>query len=192
MNVFIVVVNVVLVAATLVVIWYARATVKEGHKATDAARETVDKSAEIVSGIADLLKVAEATAAASAEAAASAGQTVAAAQDLVVAARETIEVARAAHVADERDRKVRQLRDVGALAETLFWKAAHESGYQSRTGGWRVMEHNYLQQALVGLEGELPKCVELTQANLAESAMGIASQARYEVEQALKKLSGPA
>ena len=57
-----------------------------------------------------------------------------------MATRTTINIARAAHEADEHDRKVRQLRDIGQLAEALFWKAAEESGWQSRTGGWRVVE----------------------------------------------------
>jgi hypothetical protein len=113
-----------------------------------------------------------------------------AAQDLVAAARETVEVGRAAHEADERDRKARQLRDIGQLAEALFWKAAEESDWQARTGGWRVVEHNYLQQALVGLDDELPKSVALTQANLAQTAMSAAAAARTEVTQALKRLAG--
>jgi hypothetical protein len=47
-----------------------------------------------------------------------------------------------------------------------------------------------LQQALVGLDDDLPKCVALTQANLAETALGMA-EARIEITQALHQLSAP-
>lgn len=41
MTVFNVVINVALVVTTLVVIWYAKETVKESRKATKAAQDTV-------------------------------------------------------------------------------------------------------------------------------------------------------
>jgi pyruvate/2-oxoglutarate dehydrogenase complex dihydrolipoamide acyltransferase (E2) component len=182
MDVFGFVVNVVLVGLTALVILFARQTVTESRKATKAAQDTV-------TAVGDLLAVARSTAAASEAAATAARQTVAAAQELVTATGQMIQVARAARAADERDRQVRQVRGIGRLAEELFWKAAAETDWQGRTAGWRVMEHNYLQQALVGLEDTLPNCVMLTQANLAASAMGTASQARYEVTQAIKQLT---
>lgn len=185
----------VLVVLTGAVTWFAWRTVQESRKATTAMRQTVTESnkaaeaaRETVAALKELLTVARDTAISSAESVKAAQNTVAVSQELVTAARETINVARAAHVADERDRKMRQLRDIGQLAEALFWKAADESGWSARTTGWRVVEHNYLTQALVGLTDELPKCVELTQANFAENALGMAASARREVEQALQQL----
>jgi hypothetical protein len=46
---------------------------------------------------------------------------------LLEAARQTIEVADAARAADEHDRKVRQLRDIGQVAETIFWKTVRDT-----------------------------------------------------------------
>jgi hypothetical protein len=185
----------VLVVLTAVVTWFARQTVQESRKATAAIKETVSESTrgaeaarETVAALQELLTVARDTAVSSAESVKAAQQTVTAAYELVMAARTTVDVGRAAHEADEHDRKVRQLRDIGQLAEALFWKAARDSGWESRTGGWRVVEHNYLDQALVGLADELPRCAALTQANLAENALGMAAEARIEITQALQKL----
>jgi hypothetical protein len=185
----------VLVVLTAVVTWFARQTVQESRKATTAIRETVTESIrgaeaakETVTAVKDLLAVARDTAMSSARAVEAAQQTVDAARELVITARATVDVGRAAHAADERDRRVRQLRDIGQLAEALFWKAARDSDWESPTGGWRVVEHNYLEQALVGLNDELPRCVALAQANLAETAMGMAAAARTEVSQALQQL----
>jgi hypothetical protein len=185
----------VLVVLTGAVTWLAWRTVDESRKATRAIRQTVTESTkaveatkETVAALKELLTIARDTAVSSAEAVDAAQKTVAVSQELVVAARATVDIGQAAHAADERDRKVRQLRDIGQLAEALFWKAADETGWQPLGGGWRVVEHNYLSQALVGMADELPKCVELTQANLAASAMGIAAAAREEVAQTLQKL----
>ncbi len=104
------------------------------------------------------------------------------------AAERTVQTAQAAHEADEYDRKVHQLRDIGQIAEALFWKAAEDAEWQSQSGGWRVIEQNYLEQALVGVTDELPKCVELTRMHLPEQALGAAAAARIEVTQALRKL----
>jgi hypothetical protein len=186
----------VLVLMTGVVTWFGWQTVKESRKATTAIKETVKESnkaaeaaRETVATVRELLTVARDTAESSAKSLAAADRTVAAAKELVAAARETIEVAERARAADERDRKVRQLRDVGQLAETLFWKAVRDSDPKPTLHGWRQIEHNYLDQALVGMHDELPKCVELTQANQPAHAMGAARDAREEVIQALKKLN---
>lgn len=89
----------------------------------------------------------------------------AASEELLTAARETIEVAQAARASDEHDRKVRQLRDIGHLAESLFWQAVRDAEVKPRLYGWRMIEHNYLEQALVGMAEALPKSVALTQTN---------------------------
>jgi hypothetical protein len=59
MAVFNVVINVVLVAATLAVIWFASLAVRESRKATSAAEKTVTKAGEIVDAVRDLLAAAE-------------------------------------------------------------------------------------------------------------------------------------
>ena len=107
------VVNFVLVALTLAVIWFAWQTVRENRKATKAARDAVG-SLRCVIG--DLLEVSQ-------RMATSAAIGAAAAEATVEAASKTIEIARDAHEAAERDRLVWQLRDVGQLVERIFWVA---------------------------------------------------------------------
>ena len=186
----------VLVVMTGIVTWFGWQTVREGRKATAAAKEAVKESnraaeaaRETVAAVRELLNVARDTASSSAKSLAAADRTVTAANELVAAARETIEVAERARAADERDRKVRQLRDIGQLAETLFWKAVRDSEPKPTLHGWRQIEHNYLEQALVGMRDELPKSAELTQASQPGYAIGVARDAREEVVQALKKLN---
>jgi hypothetical protein len=147
-----------------------------------------------VAAVQNLLTVARETAASSAKSVAAAERTVAVAEKLEASARETIEVARAARAADEYDRKTRQLRDIGLLAESIFWKAVRDAEVKPPRHGWRMIEHNYLEQALIGMADELPKSVALTQANLPDAAIGAARDARIEVVQALQKLKadGPA
>lgn len=186
----------VLVVLTGVVTWFAWQTVRESRKATAAIKETVkesnkaaDAARETVVAVRELLTVAKDTASSAARSLTAADQTVTAANELVVAARVTIEVAERARAADEHDRKVRRLRDIGQIAEALFWKAVRDSEPKPTLHGWRQIEHNYLAQALVGLADELPKCVELTQVSMPGAAIGAARDARNEVEQALQRLS---
>ena len=101
-------------------------------------------------------------------------------------------MAQAARASDEHDRKVRQLRDIGQLAESLFWKAVRDAEKKPTLHGWRMMEHNYLEQALVGMAETLPKTVELTQVNFPDAAIGAARDARVEIVQALEKLKASA
>jgi hypothetical protein len=84
-------------------------TVKENNKSAEAAWETIAAVQELLAVARDTVKPL-----------AAADRTVAAAAELVAAAKETIEVTERAPTADERDRKVRQLRDIGQLAGTLF------------------------------------------------------------------------
>ena len=180
---------------TAVVTWFAWQTVRESRKATAAIKETVAESTkateaaqETVATVQNLLTVARDTAASSEKSVAAAEQIVEAAKELLAAARETIEMAQAARAADEHDRKVRQLRDIGQIAEPLFWKAVRDSEVKPPQHRWRLIDHNYLEQALVGLADELPKCAALTQANFLDTAIGAARDARIEVVQALEKL----
>jgi hypothetical protein len=84
--------------------------------------------------------------------------------------------------------KIYQLRDIGLRAESIFWRASEKLGATQKQVVWRTMDHNYLQQALIGIpEDELPHCRSLTQADPAH-AMGDGSMARTEIECALKEL----
>ncbi len=181
------VVNIALVVATLLVIWYARAAVRESRKATTAAEETVTKSAEIVGAVRDLLTATRDTAASSEVAAEASRQTVETARELITHARETIDVAKAARQADERTRLERQLRDIGELAESAFTKAAAESDARPMAG-WRCVEQQYIAVALVGVGLELPKCHTLAGSSQAGSVMGAAVDAREEIREQLRKL----
>lgn len=178
----------VLVVLTAVVTWFAWQTVSESRKATAAIKETVEESTKATEAVQSLLTVAKDTALWSAKSVAAAEQTVTASEQLLAAAKETIEVARAARASDEHDRKVRQLRDIGLLAESLFWQAVSEAEAPPRLHGWRKLEHNYLEQALVGMADELPKSVALTQTNSADAAIGAARDTREEIVRALKEL----
>lgn len=178
----------VLVVLTAVVTWFASQTVRESRKATAAIKETVAESTRATEAVQSLLSVAKDTASWSSKSVAAAEQTVAASEELLTAARETIEVAQAARASDEHDRKVRQLRDIGQLAESLFWQAVRDAEVKPRLYGWRMIEHNYLEQALVGMAEALPKSVTLTQTNSPDGAIGAARDARDEIVRALKEL----
>lgn len=166
----------------------AKDTALWSAKSVAAAEQTVVASKELLTAVQGLLTVAKDTASWSAKSVAAAEQTVTASEQLLAAARETIEVARAARASDEHDRKVRQLRDIGLLAESLFWQAVGEAEAPPRLHGWRKLEHNYLEQALVGMADKLPKSVALTQTNSADAAIGAARDAREEIVRALKEL----
>jgi hypothetical protein len=158
MDVFGAVVNIVLVAATLAVIWYARETVRESRRATTAAENTVKQAGEIVAAVRELVRV----------------------------TRETVDVARAAREADERARLERQLRDLGELAERAFTKAAAEDGARPMAG-WRCVEQQYIAVALVGVGVELPKCHTLAGSSQAGSVLAAAVDARHEIAEKLRE-----
>ena len=138
----------VLVVLTAVVTWFAWQTVRESRKATAAIKETVVESTKATEAVQSLLSVAKDTASWSAKSVAAAEQTVAASEELLTAARETIEVAQAARASDEHDRKVRQLRDIGQLAESLFWQAVRDAEVKPRLYGWRMMSTTTLSKRL--------------------------------------------
>jgi hypothetical protein len=165
MNVFIIVANAILIALTLAVIVFAKQTVTESRKATRAARDTV-------SALENLLAVALHTAASS-EAAAK-------------AARETVQAATAGRAADERDRKVRRLRQIAELVERIFEKAAAADG-RTRPA-WRCMEQRELPPLLVGVEPPLPKSDHLAGSSQAGSVFAAAFDAREEIAEQLRNL----
>ncbi len=169
MALFNIVINVVLVVATLVVICFAWQTVTESRKATKTASDTVTR-------LGDLLTVAHGTAEPS-EAAAE-------------AARQTVETARAAHQADERDRLVRQLRDIGQLVESAGYKAAAEE--DSRQGpvrrDWLCVDQQYIAVAIAWVDVELPQCDALAGARTAFAVKTYAANARSEITAELRKL----
>lgn len=165
MTVFNVVINVALVVTTLVVIWYARETVKESRKATKAAQDTV-------TAMQTLLATARDTATSS--------------QAAAVAAQQTVEAAVSAHDADERDRMVRRLREIAELVERTFEKAAAQAQY--RRPAWRCIEQREIMPLLVGVESPLPKCHRLAGESQAEQVFTAATEAREEIAEALRRL----
>jgi hypothetical protein len=155
--------TIVLVAATLVTVWFARQAASDGHEAAAAAKDTVTKAGEI----------AEATRA-----------TVSELRGVAEHARATVELAREAAAADERDRKMRQLRDIAGLVETIFWKAADRAGRAPTQ--WRCPEQNELG-AVVSTYGEpLPVSLTLSGDSGADAVMGTAAQARQEIRRAIE------
>lgn len=193
-----------LVGLTALVTYFAGRTVNESKKATAAMDRAADKTAEaaveagktvdalkgLAGAVGELLATSRQASEFAQQSVVAAQNTVSAARDLVVAARETIEVARAAHATDDLERKVVQLRDIGSLAETIFWKGYAQAENPPVPHGWRLMEQNYLQQALVGLTEELPKCAELAGVHSPDAAVGAGRDARDEVSLALKRLRG--
>ncbi len=170
MDTFNVVVSLILVAAALVTVWFAWQAAKEGAAAARYARETVQVSQDV---------------------AAHTSATVEAVQEVASHARATVEASQAALDGAERARRVQQIRDIGQLAETTFWKAAEASDYESRSGGWRVPEQNWLAQALVGIDSPMPECTRLAEGGGdPEIVLRKASAARSEVQAALRNLQG--
>jgi hypothetical protein len=179
MDVLGLVINVVLVVLTLVVIWYARRTVMESRRATEAARGTI-------TAVKSLLSVARDQALSAAAAARATSETVDALQDVVRAARETVDVAALTHQADERDREIRRLRDIGELVERIFEKSAAAAGARRPT--WRCIEQRELPPLLVGAVPAMPKCNHLAGESQAPSVMTAAVAARDEVTARLREL----
>jgi hypothetical protein len=121
-----------------------------------------------------------------AEAARATSETVSALEDVVKAARETVEVAAFAHRADERDREIRRLRDIGELVERIFEKAAAAAG--ATRPAWRCIEQRELPPLLVGTMPPMPKCDHLAGESQADSVMTAAVAAREEVSARLREL----
>lgn len=173
------VINVTLVALTLIVIWYARGAVTESRRATEAAKETI-------TAIESLLGVARDQAFSAAEAARATSETVNAVEDVVRAARETVDIAGLSHLADERDREIRRVRDIGELVERIFEKAAAAAG--ATRPAWRCIEQRELPPLLVGVVPPMTQCDYLAGESHAESVMTAAVAARDEVTARLRDL----
>jgi hypothetical protein len=71
---------------------------------------------------------------------------------------------------------------IGQLAKSVFWLAVGDAEVKPRLFGWRNIEHNYLEQALVGMAQTLPKAVA------SDAAIGAARDAREEIVRALEEL----
>lgn len=72
----------------------------------------------------------------------------------------------------ERDRRVREIRDIGTLVERVFWEA-HKYNTQA---AWRCEEQNLLAQALIGIDRPLPACEQVV--NAPSSAAAFAGDSR--------------
>lgn len=107
------------------------------------------------------------------------------AQQSLEYARQTVEIAAAAHEADERARKLRQLLDIAALAERIFWEATGKA----QPTAWRCREQNDLGQLLKGTSAALPECERLVGESQEHAVMHKASEAREEVARAIEALT---
>ncbi len=103
------------------------------------------------------------------------------------AARENVEIARARHLAEERDRRRRMLLDILNLVNAIFAKA-----YQVNSPGrWRCKEQLDLSSHLIAMNLDLPDCRTLAGAGQGNEAVTYAVKARYQLEAELRKLAGP-
>jgi hypothetical protein len=100
-------------------------------------------------------------------------------------ARENVEIARARHAAEERDRRRRALLDILSLVNEIFFKA-----YQvNNPGRWRCKEQLDLNSHLIEMDVDLQHCRMLAGAGQGNEAVAWAVQARNEVEAELRKLA---
>jgi methyl-accepting chemotaxis protein len=190
--------TIVLVAAALVTVWFARQAARDGHDAATAAEGTVTKAGEIAEAtrntvselqrlaehsrdtVGELRRVATATSGTVEELERVAAQL----EQVAEHARHTVELAREAAAASERDRKMRQLRDIAGLIETIFWKAAEQAGRAPTQ--WRCAEQNELGAVVAAYGEPLPLSLTLRGEGGAETVMGTAARAREEVRRAIE------
>jgi len=132
----------------------------------------------------DANRYARETAQAAEEANTYARQTAEMSREASAYARETVAATRAAHEADERDRRLRELQEIGRLVESIAWQA----GRASLEDNFGVAEQNLLRQALVGIDPPMPICLMVAQADLPDDAAEAAGEAGDEVERAIRNL----
>jgi hypothetical protein len=158
-------INCVLLVLTAVVVFYAARTIAESKRTTTAARDTVTELKKLLTVSKDATDAARASAQETATALGDllsvARDTAAASQAAAQAARETVEVAHAARVADERYRQLEQLREIGRAVQRINLEALQVSQV-NQYGHWRSLEQNALRVLLVGVEPPLPRCMALT------------------------------
>jgi hypothetical protein len=136
----------------------------------------------------DANRYARETAQAAEEANAYARQTAEISREASAYTRETVEVAKAAHEADERNRRLTELQEIGRLVESIFWQAGQVFGGDR----FRVAEQNQLAQALIGIDPPMPRCAEILDAATGGQVYGAATQDRVEVEIALRNFRASA
>lgn len=107
----------------------------------------------------------------------------------VSASRQTITEAERARAEAERDRKRHRIERVGELVEKILWQGVEQLRGE-RVPDWRETR-NLLVAALIGLEGEMPMCLKITELGDAGSTGPYAEGARKEISEALKALGGP-
>jgi hypothetical protein len=192
--------TVVLVAATLVTVWFARQAASDGHKAATAAQETADAAertaiatAETVTGLRRVATAAggtveelERVAAQLRQVAEHSRSTVSELRNVAERTRQTVEIAKAAAAADAGDRQLRRIRDIAGLVETIFWRAAAET--KQYPAAWRCPEQNELDVALAAYPELLPDCARLSHESQAVQVLGAAADAREEVQHAVDTL----
>jgi hypothetical protein len=124
-----------------------------------------------------------------AKAAASGAEATRLAKDSLVYSRETVEAVRAAHDADERDRRRMLVREIDGLVEVIHAKAKLiTSGTPSGSPGCSVPEQGSLARLLVGAREDLPHCAAASVPGPAVQVLVAARLAKTEVAAALEEL----
>ena len=185
------VISFVLLVLTAVVVFYAARTVAESKKTTTAAQNTVTELKKLLTASKDATDAARAsaheTATALGDLLSVARDTTAASQAAAQAARETVEVAHAARVADERYRQLEQLREIGRAVQRIKLEAL-QVAQVNPYGSWRSVEQNALNVLLVGVVPPLPKCMALTGESQADPVATAAAAAEAELSQVFHDL----
>jgi hypothetical protein len=202
MDILGIVINAALLVLTAVVVLFARQTVTESRKATNAAQDTV-------SAVAKLLAAAEASAQAARETIEEGERTTRAVQDTVAALgklvissrytaiasedaaiglRNTVHYIRDGLEADKRYRQLEQLREIGRSVQRILLSALQASDPSAiaqvpnlERAPRRSAEQNVLGILLVGVDPPLPKCKALVGANQASEVAAAAREADSEL-----------
>jgi hypothetical protein len=104
-----------------------------------------------------------------------------------VAARATIRVAKAARLADERDRLRQRLERIGDILIDLHLAAQGMGGDAAPADSWWRIPRERLERAMVGLPG-LPGCFRVVRARTAVEALDCLHDAEREIEMRLRRL----
>lgn len=175
------VINIVLVVATIAVVWFAWQTVQEARKATTEEHNAVTELQKLVTQVQKLVATAQETASSSASSVEAAGET-------VKLSRDAAEMSRLWQQANALDRRRERVERIGEMVERLFWSVEPSLRDQVvHPSTWMPMR-NHLGQLLVGLTKDLPNCAAILNAAATSSAFESAKLGRQEIEMELAQI----
>jgi len=112
------------------------------------------------------------------------------AKESLVYSRETMEAVRAAHEADERNRRRMLIREIQGLVEAIHSKAKHIlAGTSGEWAGCNVPEQGSLARLLAVAKEDLPHCLMASAPGRAMEVLMAANLARDELVAVLEELS---